>query len=83
VQHAGGDDLVRVAAGAQELGDLQRVEDEGGVVGLSALAFVALGGELQGAAGQRQPVRECRKFRHQPETICAVAASASEITRLG
>ena len=36
VQHAGGDDLVRVAAGAQELRDLQRVQDEGGVVGLGA-----------------------------------------------
>ena len=83
MEDAGGDDLVRVAAGAQELRDLQRVQDEGGVVGLSALALVALGGELQRAAGQWQPVHECRKFQHQPQTICAVVGVASKITRMG
>ena len=84
VEHAGGDDLVRVAAGAQQLRDLERVQDERRRRSASRRwPVVALGGELQGAAGQWQPVHECRKFRHQPQTIRAVVSAASKITRWG
>ena len=54
VEHARGDDVVGVAAVAQELRDLERVQDERRVVGVAALVAVALGGVLQRVAGQRQ-----------------------------
>ena len=65
MEHARGDDLVRIAPAAQELRDLERVQDERGVIGLPPLALVVLGGELQRVVGHRERVDEARKLRHR------------------
>ena len=62
VQHARGDDLVGVVAPAQQLRDLQRVQDERRPIGVAALARVVLGGELQRATRDRQLRDEAREL---------------------
>jgi hypothetical protein len=72
VQHPGGDDRVGVVPPAQQLRDLERMQDEGRVVGLAALSAVLLGRELQRAARDRQLADEAREpvRRGHPELRC-------------
>ena len=77
MEHPGGDHVVGVAAAAQELRDLERVQDEGGVVGLPPLAVVVLGRELERVPGHRQLVDEARKLRHGGEITTPRAPSAA------
>ena len=64
MQHARGDDLVGVVAPAQQLRDLQRVQDERRPIGVAALARVVLGGELQRATRDRQLRDEARELAY-------------------
>jgi hypothetical protein len=55
------DHLVAVVAAAEQLGDLERVQDERGAVGRAALAAMAERGERERAARQRALVEQARK----------------------
>ena len=77
VQHAGGDDLVRVVAAAQELRDFQRMQDERRLVGRPALPRVPRRRELERAARDRQVLDEGREVhRRVNATRCLARESA-------
>jgi hypothetical protein len=68
VQHGGGDHLVGVAAPAEQMRHLQRVQDERRVVGRAVLAGMARGRELQSGVRDRESVDEAREL-HRPYTL--------------
>ena len=83
VQHAGCDDLVRAAAAVQEVGNLERMQDERSPVGLALLPSMAGCRELQRTPGQGQVVDEAREahghgcFKDPTRDDCVSAPSAA------
>ena len=74
VEHPRRHDLVGESAAVKQMGDLERMQDERGAVGLALLAAVAGGGELERAPGQRQVVNEGREAHG---AVCAASVSAA------
>jgi MFS family permease len=58
VEHRGGDDVVRVTAALEQRGDLDRVQNELGAVGVAALPGMPLAREVHRVAGERQVPEE-------------------------
>ena len=58
VEDSGGDDDVRRPERVQQRGDLERVEDEPGVIGLAQAPAVDVLGEADRSAGQWKLARE-------------------------